>query len=78
MLVCEEFAPSNKPAVLSTDTRTQPMQSPSVSVMVGPSEVPAELDEIWGRDLNKVSLPDYVKANSTTLTFPEKVRISIV
>lgn len=34
----------------------------------------AQLDEIWEKDLSKISLPDYVKANATTITFPEKVR----
>jgi len=32
-----------------------------------------QLDEIWEKDLSKVSLPDYVKENTTTITFPEKV-----
>lgn len=43
----------------------------------GRAEEPADLsqlDEIWKKDLSKVSLPEYVKANATTITFPEKVR----
>ena len=38
-----------------------------------PSPALAQLDEIWEKDLSKVSLPEYVKANATTITFPEKV-----
>ena len=37
------------------------------------SPVLAQLDEIWEKDLSKVNLPEYVKANATTITFPEKV-----
>lgn len=36
----------------------------------------AQLDEIWEKDLTKINLPEYVKANATTVTFPEKVRFA--
>lgn len=64
------------PTTSSNSTRPI-MQSPSFAVpppSPPTAEVPAQLDEIWGRDLTKISLPDYVKSNSTSLSFPEKVR----
>ena len=35
------------------------------------------LDSIWEGDFGQIYLPDYVKARSTTMSFPEKVRIPI-
>jgi len=32
------------------------------------------LDTIWEEDFDQIYLPDYVKARSTTMIFPEKVR----
>mmetsp|Transcript_276 Transcript_276/g.573 ORF Transcript_276/g.573 Transcript_276/m.573 type:complete len:444 (+) Transcript_276:228-1559(+) len=37
-----------------------------------------QLDEIWEKDLSKVSLPDYVKENTTTITFPEKLMLMLI
>ena len=31
------------------------------------------LDDIWQRDIESVDLPEYVRARSTTISFPEKV-----
>ena len=49
------------------------LPSPTSSFAARGSSVLTQLDEIWDKDLSKVNLPDYVKTNSTTITFPEKV-----
>jgi len=60
----------------STAEKASTLSSPRTSsfhISSAPSDL-SQLDEIWGKDISKVSLPDYVKKNSTTITFPEKVR----
>lgn len=45
-------------------------------VAVGASIEPSlTLDGIWQRDLDRVDLPEYVQAHSTTISFPEKVSV---
>ena len=51
-----------------------PMSSPPLAAAAAASELTSQLDDIWEKDLTKVNLPDYVKSNGTTITFPEKVR----
>lgn len=39
----------------------------------GPLESALTLDAIWKRNIDRIDLSEYVKAHSTTISFPEKV-----
>ena len=64
---------SVQPLVREEDVASMLPSAPSSFAASASSDNMTQLDEIWEKDLNKVDLPEYVKANSTSITFPEKV-----
>ena len=64
---------SVQPLVREEEVASMLPSAPSSFAASASSDSMTQLDEIWEKDLNKVDLPEYVKANSTSITFPEKV-----
>lgn len=52
--------------------------SASAAVAASALLVSSHLDDIWQKDLGKVDLPEYVQANATTITFPEKLMLMLI